>query len=174
MHVLWVVLSNPDVKVITHRRSLRTRRTRHSGLARSALQDRRNRDGDWESWPGLNLLISSVITAGYSLPLFQEYQVCHLFHQYLVNPKKREKRKRKENEGRHWLHLAHFPDHRLFVCVHSHSLLFCQLLPVGPGYLCYPEEKTVRKFAMHIRTTVPVAELRNISSFFFLHRCFCQ
>lgn len=28
------------------------------------------------------------------------------------------------------------------VCVHSRSLPFCQLLPVGPGYLCYPAEET--------------------------------
>lgn len=29
-----------------------------------------------------------------------------------------------------------------FVCVHSRSLLFCQLLPVGPGCLCYPAGET--------------------------------
>lgn len=46
-----------------------------------------------KSWLGLNLLISSIIMAGYPLPLFQEYQVCHLFHQYLVDPEKRKKSK---------------------------------------------------------------------------------
>lgn len=41
-----------------------------------------------ESWLGLNLL-TSLFVAGYPLPLVQEYQVCHLFHQYLVDPEKR-------------------------------------------------------------------------------------
>lgn len=42
-----------------------------------------------KSWLGLNLL--SIIMAGYPLPLFQEYQVCHLFHQYLADPEKSKK-----------------------------------------------------------------------------------
>lgn len=42
---------------------------------------------------GLKLVISSIIiVAGYSSPLLQEYQVCHLFHQYLVDPEKRKKK----------------------------------------------------------------------------------
>lgn len=40
LHVLWLVLSNLIVKVITHRRSLWTRRTRHPGLPKSPLQNR--------------------------------------------------------------------------------------------------------------------------------------
>lgn len=72
------------------------------------------------------------------------------------------------NEGRRWLHLACFPDHQLCVCVRSRSLPFCQLLPVGPGYLCYPAEEThsqvICNAMQYIRATVSIADLRNISS----------
>lgn len=56
-----------------------------------------------------------------------------------------------------------------FVCVFTHVLSFfanCSLWALDAS-ATLQEKHTLRKFAMHIRTTVPIAVLRNISSDFF-------
>lgn len=120
---------------------------------------------------GLKLVISSiVIMAGYPIPLLQEYQVCHLFHQYLVDPEKRKEKKNqsmKEDTGFIW-HIS-LTTNCACVCVFTHVLSFfanCSLWALDAS-ATLQEKHTLRNFAMHIRTTVPIAVLRNISSDFF-------
>ncbi len=71
---------------ITHRCSLRARRTRHPSLAGAALQERKQKKNKLPSFTEIE--VARHYRSWQPLPWFQEYQVCHLFHQYPADPEK--------------------------------------------------------------------------------------
>lgn len=123
LHVPLVALQNNKTDFlplhwrITHRCSLRTRRTRHPSLARTTLQER---EQEKNKLPSLTEIEPSHHHGWQHLPLFQEYLVCHLFHQYPADPEKAAK----QISG---LHLAPFLNTNS-VC----SLTFSPFLPTAP------------------------------------------
>lgn len=71
---------------ITHRCSLRTRGTRHPSLARGALHRKERKRGKLQSFSDIE--DTHHYHGWQPLPWFQEYQVCHLFHQYPADPER--------------------------------------------------------------------------------------